>query len=87
MKLSVAGKTGTAQEDMSRPSHGLFIGFAPYDNPEVGVAVHIGNGYSSGNAVKCSKKIFSIISTILQMKLKLSPVQHLLLTRQQHDND
>lgn len=59
MKLSVAGKTGTAQEDMSRPSHGLFIGFAPYDNPEVGVAVRIGNGYSSGNAVSVAKDILN----------------------------
>ena len=59
MKLSVAGKTGTAQEDMSRPSHGLFIGFAPYDNPEVGVAVRIGNGYSSGNAASVAKDILN----------------------------
>lgn len=59
MKLSVAGKTGTAQEDMSRPSHGLFIGFAPYENPEVGMAVRIGNGYSSNNAVSVAKDILN----------------------------
>ena len=50
--VSVAGKTGTAQEDMSRPSHALFVGFAPYENPEIGVAVRIGNGYASANAVE-----------------------------------
>lgn len=55
--VSVAGKTGTAQEDMSRPSHALFVGFAPYDNPEIGVAVRIGNGYASANAVEVAKDI------------------------------
>ena len=55
--VSVAGKTGTAQEDMSRLSHALFVGFAPYENPEIGVAVRIGNGYASANAVEVAKDI------------------------------
>ena len=55
--VSVAGKTGTAQEDMSRPSHALFIGFAPFDEPEIGMAVRIGNGYASSNAVEVAKDI------------------------------
>lgn len=55
--VTVAGKTGTAQEDMSRPSHALFVGFAPYEEPEIGVAVRIGNGYASSNAVEVAKDI------------------------------
>lgn len=55
--VSVAGKTGTAQEDMSRPSHALFIGFAPYEDPEISMAVRIGNGYASSNAVEVAKDI------------------------------
>lgn len=55
--VTVAGKTGTAQEDMSRPSHALFVGFAPYEQPEIGVAVRIGNGYASSNAVEVAKDI------------------------------
>ena len=55
--ISVAGKTGTAQEDLTRPSHALFMGFAPYENPEVGIAVRIGNGYASSNAVDVAKDI------------------------------
>lgn len=55
--VTVAGKTGTAQEDMSRPSHALFVGFAPFEEPEIGVAVRIGNGYASSNAVEVAKDI------------------------------
>ena len=28
-------------------NHGLFVGYAPYDNPEVSMAIRIANGYSS----------------------------------------
>lgn len=31
--ISVAGKSGTAQEVKNRPDHGLFIGYAPADDP------------------------------------------------------
>ena len=61
LDVAVAGKTGTAQEDLSRPSHGLFIGFAPYEDPEIAMAVRITNGYSSGNAVSVAKDIFSYV--------------------------
>ena len=56
--ISVAGKSGTAQEVKNRPDHGLFIGYAPADNPEIAVAVRIVNGYAAGNAVECGKNIF-----------------------------
>ena len=61
LDVAVAGKTGTAQEDLSRPSHGLFIGFAPYEDPEIAMAVRITNGYSSGNAVSVADDIFSYV--------------------------
>ena len=57
MAVEVAGKTGTAQESKSRPNHALFICYAPYSNPEVAMAVRIGNGYSSTNAMLTAKDI------------------------------
>ena len=45
--VSAAGKSGTAQEVRTRPDHGLFIGYAPADNPEIAVAVRITNGYDA----------------------------------------
>ena len=55
----VSGKTGTAHEVTTRPSHGLFIGFAPSDNPEIAMAVRIANGYSSTNAAAVAKDVIS----------------------------
>ena len=46
--IPVAGKTGTAQQT-GHANHGLFVGYAPYDDPEITIAVRIANGYSSHN--------------------------------------
>jgi penicillin-binding protein 2 len=58
LKISAAGKTGTAEEVKNRPNHGLFIGYAPVNEPKIAVAVRIANGYSSGNAAGVAKDIF-----------------------------
>ena len=57
LPIAVAGKTGTAQESKSRPSHSLFICYAPYDDPTISMAIRIGNGYSSTNAILAGKDI------------------------------
>lgn len=44
--IDMAGKTGTAEET-GVPSHALFVGYAPYDNPQVAIACRITNGYTS----------------------------------------
>ncbi len=41
--IEVAGKTGTAQNPHGR-DHSAFMGFAPYDNPKIAVAVYVENG-------------------------------------------
>lgn len=55
--VSVAGKSGTAQESRQKPDHGLFIGYAPAEEPEISIAVRITNGYESANAVSCGREI------------------------------
>lgn len=55
--IQVAGKTGTAQQTVTRPNHALFIGYAPYANPEIAIATRIAHGYSSVNAVEVSANI------------------------------
>jgi len=47
LNLETAGKTGTAQEASNKANHALFIGYAPYDNPTMAVAIRIANGYTS----------------------------------------
>ncbi len=45
--IESAGKTGTAQNPHGE-SHAWFVGFAPYDNPEIVVCVLVENGGSGG---------------------------------------
>lgn len=56
--IAVAGKTGTAQTSKSRTNHALFLGFAPYEDPEITVAVRIAYGYTSGNAAALAADVF-----------------------------
>ena len=58
-QVEVAGKTGTAQQSKTRPSHALFIGYAPYDDPEIAIATRIAFGYTSHNAAEVSKDILA----------------------------
>ncbi len=48
--IQLSGKTGTAQQSKTHPDHGLFVGFAPSEAPEIAFTVRIANGYSSHNA-------------------------------------
>ena len=57
--IVVAGKTGTAQQVTSRPNHALFVGYAPYDNPEIAITVRIPFGYSSDYAAQTTKDLIS----------------------------
>lgn len=57
LSIPVAGKTGTAQENKSRPNHALFIGYAPYENPEIAMAVRVANGYTSDYTAQIAKDI------------------------------
>ena len=41
MKVKLAGKTGTAQENKKRPNHALFISYGPYEKPEITTTVVI----------------------------------------------
>lgn len=55
--IAVAGKTGTAQQVENRPNHALFVGYAPYDKPEISVAVRIAYGYTSHNAAQTARNV------------------------------
>ena len=51
LKVTLAGKSGTAQVSEKLPNHGLFIGYAPYENPEVAATLIIPNGHGSSNVL------------------------------------
>jgi penicillin-binding protein 2 len=63
--FDVAGKTGTAQVVSSGAAgnnpalqpHGWFVGFAPFDDPEIAIGVFVENGGSSSAAVPVAQQI------------------------------
>ncbi len=57
--VSLAGKTGTAQEVTTRPNHARFVGFAPVEDPEIGVTVTIPNGYTGNNAAYLASAVLN----------------------------
>jgi len=52
--IKVGGKTGTSQVNGAQ-DHGVFIAYAPFDNPQIAVAVILengGHGYNAGPVVR-----------------------------------
>ena len=55
--IELAGKTGTAQVGKDKANNALFVAFAPYDNPEIAVAVVLEKGEKGYNAAGVAKDI------------------------------
>ena len=56
--VTVAGKTGTAQNPHG-DSHAWYIGFAPYDDPQIAICVFVENGGGGGaHAAPIAGKMF-----------------------------
>jgi len=65
-ELKIAGKTGTSQNPFGK-NHSVFIGYAPFDNPKIAVAVIVENaGYGSTTAAPMAR---DIITTYLMRKI------------------
>lgn len=59
--VQVAGKTGTPQhgmEALGRSSHGVFVGYAPADDPEIAVSIVLEYGVWGANCTPIAKDIF-----------------------------
>ncbi|PKM52218.1 MAG: hypothetical protein CVV02_02300 [Firmicutes bacterium HGW-Firmicutes-7] len=59
LPIQVAGKTGTAQQSNRRPDHGVFVGYAPFDKPEISISVVIPFGYGSSVPTIVAKDVIS----------------------------
>jgi penicillin-binding protein 2 len=54
----IGGKTGTAQvSQIDLENNAWFVAFAPYDQPEIAIAVYIKNGFSGGKAAYTAKEM------------------------------
>ncbi len=56
--FEIGGKTGTAQVGSKKSDTALFVGFAPYDNPEIVVSVVVENGDQSSRATEVARAVF-----------------------------
>ena len=57
LDMVIGGKTGSAESSVEGQAHAWFAGFAPFDNPEIAVAVVVENGSSGGYTAETAKKI------------------------------
>lgn len=55
--IPVATKTGTAQRGEGRTNNGIFICFAPYDKPEIAVAIVVEKAQAGANLTNIAKSI------------------------------
>ena len=68
--ISVAGKTGTAQNGDGEPYTLWFTGFAPADNPQVAVAVVVANGGGIGQAGRGNTLAAPIAKKVMEAVLR-----------------
>lgn len=58
LKKTVAGKTGTAQQNEYHSNHAYFVSYAPYEKPQVSVTCVIPNGYASDYAAETVRDVY-----------------------------
>lgn len=64
--VTVAGKTGTAEETRKRANHALFVSYAPYEDPEITITTRIANGYTSNYAANLTRDIYQYYFNLLE---------------------
>jgi len=64
--MKVAGKTGTAQSEPSRPPYAWFVSFAPADDPKVAVAVLVEDAGVARNAISGSGLAAPIAKRVME---------------------
>ena len=55
--VKIGGKTGSAQV-ASGSDTGVFVAFAPYDNPQIAIAIVVEHGNSGGDVAPISRAVF-----------------------------
>ena len=56
--IEVGGKTGSATTDTNHNADAWFVGFAPFDDPEIAVAVYVKNGQHGNYTAPTAREIF-----------------------------
>lgn len=75
--IAVGGKTGTAEVGSGSDTV-LFVGFAPYENPQIAVAVVLEHGATSRYAAMVAKDMFEKYLGLSEVSDTIKPVNSLL---------
>ncbi len=75
--ISVGGKTGTAEVNRGSDTV-LFVGFAPYDNPQIAVAVVLEHGATSRYAAQVARDMFEYYLGLSEVADEVSPMNTIL---------
>lgn len=57
--ITVGGKTGSAETGVSGKTNAWFVGFAPYDDPEIGIVVFVRNGGHGSYTAEVARDIIA----------------------------
>ena len=57
--IEVGGKTGSAQTGIEGKTNAWFVGFAPFDNPEIAIVVFVRNGGHGGYTAEVAREIIA----------------------------
>lgn len=57
--IEIGGKTGSAQTGIAGKTNGWFVGFAPFDDPEIAVVVMVENAGSGGYTAEVARDIIA----------------------------
>ena len=57
--IEIGGKTGSAQTGIKGKTNGWFVGFAPFDDPEIAVVIMIENAGSGGYTCEAARSIIA----------------------------
>jgi len=57
--IEIGGKTGSAQTGIEGKTNAWFVGFAPFDDPEIAIVVFVRNGGHGGYTAEVAKEIIA----------------------------
>ena len=65
--IKIAAKTGTAQNGGNLPDNGAFVCYAPFDDPEIAIAIYgekVGGGSTLGQIAKAIMDDYFNVGTL-----------------------
>ena len=71
--VEVAAKTGTAQHGGAGSDNASFVCYAPYDDPQIAIAIYVEKGAQGGNLGNIAKSIFDALFAAVSENDTVSP--------------